>query len=515
MTRRLLPTSLAVLAFAAGCGGPGGDPDADPAAVVPARAPVYVEAVINPEGDTADNVRALSEKLAGTGDPGGEIIKLLERQARLSGDAVDYSKDIDPWLGNRLGLFLTSINAQGREADAAVVAPVEDTEKAEQFLEKELKTKGKDDEQTPKLADRKHRDVTYRLDTANAEAYVVLDEYAVFGTEAGVKGAIDAQEGEPLADADAFKKARDQVAEDNVGFGYLKLSTLFSSLGPQGAAARQVLGGLGETVAFALDADADAIRLETASLGVEEGGASGPGSVVEQLPGDAWLAVGTADLGGRLERSLRQIGQLGAFGGFDLEEVLGQVRSETGIDVRKDLIAWLGDAGLFVGGGSLSRLSGALVVRSKDAAKTAEVVPEIARYVRRQGVRVTSLRRDGVDAGFTARVPGMPLPIHVAAAGDRFIVAVTDAALDGALRPAQPLSESHAYKDAAGKLDDGIKPALFLDFEPIRALVDESGSVQGAEAERGRRALDHLTTLAAGSRRDGDVVQGRLVVGVK
>ena len=62
MKRRLLPLPLAVLALAAGCGGSGGDPDADPAAMVPARAPVYVEASIK----TDDDFEAVAKKLSGS-----------------------------------------------------------------------------------------------------------------------------------------------------------------------------------------------------------------------------------------------------------------------------------------------------------------------------------------------------------------------------------------------------------------------------------------------------------------
>ena len=59
---------LAVLALAAGCGGSGGDPDADPAAIVPARAPVYLEAQ---RSSPSDDVEASSaKKLSGDGGPG-------------------------------------------------------------------------------------------------------------------------------------------------------------------------------------------------------------------------------------------------------------------------------------------------------------------------------------------------------------------------------------------------------------------------------------------------------------
>src|SRR5690606_12692628 len=139
--------------------------------------------------------------------------------------------------------------------------------------------------------------------------------------DAGVKAAIDAAEGEALAGTDQYEQARDNVDEDAVGFGYLKLGALVNQLGPQGAALQPLLGQIGDTTAFALVAESDAIRIETASIGVEGEGALDAGEMLGQVPGGAWLAVGTADIGGQLERALQQFGQLGAFGGVDIEQV--------------------------------------------------------------------------------------------------------------------------------------------------------------------------------------------------
>ena len=516
MNRLLLSTSLAVAAIAAGCGGSGGDPDADPASVVPARAPVYVEATINPDGETADEIKALSQKLAGTDKPGPELKRLFEKAVNEDGGKFSWDKDVEPWIGDRLGMYVTKINASGEDADVALVAPTEDADKAEAFLVKDLKDKDGSDSRPPKVSERTYKDTKYQVDTANDEAVAILGDYAVVGTEQAVKGGIDAQEGEGLADADAFKKARDQVESDSLGFAYVRLSTLFSGLGAQGAAARQVFASAGDTVAMALDTDKDAIRVETAAIGAKTAGSGDPGKLVTELPADAWLAAGTADIGGQLEQSLEQIGQLGALGGADPEQALRQIEQQTGIDVREDLISWMGDGGVFVQGESLGDIGGALVVTSKDAAKTRSLIGKLEKLAAQvPGVSTKALRGSGVDEGLTISGGQIPLPVHIAAAGDRFIIAVTDKALEAVLEPTAKLGDSAPFKAAAGKLDDGIKPSFFLDFEPVRALVDGTGQVQGEEAEKARRVLEHLTTLAAGGKKEGDVQRGRLVVGVK
>src|SRR5690606_3031725 len=134
---------------------------------------------------------------------------------------------------------------------------------------------------------------------------------------------------------------------------------LVNQLGPQGAALQPLLGQIGDTTAFALVAESDAIRIETASIGVEGEGALDAGEMLGQVPGGAWLAVGTADIGGQLERALQQFGQLGAFGGVDIEQVLGQIQQASGIDLRADLLSWMGDGALFVRGQSIAELNGA------------------------------------------------------------------------------------------------------------------------------------------------------------
>jgi hypothetical protein len=98
---------------------------------------------------------------------------------------------------------------------------------------------------------------------------------------------------------------------------------------------------------------------------------------------------------------------------------------------------------------------------------------------------------------------------------DEFVVAVTDNALAEALGGGSTLGDAQPYKDAAGKLGDGLQPMLFMDFAPMRSLVDASGAGSNPNVARASEGLDRLTTLVAGTKRDGDTSSGRIVVGVK
>ena len=83
---------------------------------------------------------------------------------------------------------------------------------------------------------------------------------------------------------------------------------------PQIGAALQAFGGsLPKTIAAALEADPDLIRVDAVSIGTPKGTSSGKSGAdaLGQLPGDAFAAAGFADLGATFERSLKQIGGSG------------------------------------------------------------------------------------------------------------------------------------------------------------------------------------------------------------
>ncbi|MDQ5808860.1 MAG: DUF3352 domain-containing protein, partial [Actinomycetota bacterium] len=473
---------------------------------------LYFEANLKP----GDDVEELAKKLSGEEDPGGRIKGLIEKEARKTIKDFDYDEDIGPWLGERIALYAPRI-APGDDSPVAFVAATKDADKAKEFLEREVRRDG-DGGQKAQVVERTHRGTKYIVDTSDDEGVAMVDDYAIFGTDEGIKGALDAKEGESLAESSEYEKARDSVEEDGAGFMYIRFSQLFSGLGPEGAAARQVFSGFGDTLAVGVDGDASSARLESAAIGGNATkGPSGPGEVFTQLPASAWLAAGVSDVGARIEQMIEQFSQLGALGGQDVDQLLDQFESQFGLDPRRDLASWMGDAGVFVFGDSPAEIGGGLVARVKDAGTARRALPRITNFLEQVGsVSSRPLNRGGIDTGVTLRSPEVPLPIHMALTDDeRFIVAVTDSALSQALQDTEPLGESQEFKDAAGKLE-GMEPSLFVNFAPIGGLVDATGAAdQDPSAEEARKVLDKLTTLIAGGKREEDVSRSKVVVGVK
>jgi hypothetical protein len=518
LSSRLLRPLAAPLAAAcalalSACGGSGGDPAADPAKIVPAGSAVYLEANLKP----GDDVNELAKKLSGEDDPGAALKRWFEKEAQEETPGFKFSEDVDPWLGERAAIFVPRVSVGGDSAVGAIFA-TKDADKAEEALERTLREGDKGEK--PRVTTRKHKDTEYFVDTTDNDAVAVVDDYAIAGNDAAIKAVIDLtdSDADSLADTSEYKKARDAVEADGVGFVYVRLSQVFSGLGPQGAALRQGFKGFGETIAVGLDGDESKIEAESAALGVSgDSAAAGPGEVLPALPSSSWFALGLSDVGKRIEGAIDDFSQLGALGGQDPEKLLDQIESELGIDPRRDLASWMGDIGFFAFGDTPAEAGGGMVAESTDPAATRRALPRIARFLADFAqVRARPLTRAGIDTGVTLTSPAFPLPIHMALTDDeRFIVAITDPALAQTLQKTDPLGESQPFKDATASLGDGLQPQLFVNFAPLAGFAEASGAGSNAAGAKAQSALEKLTTLAAGSKREGDVSRGKLVVGVK
>jgi hypothetical protein len=173
----------------------------------------------------------------------------------------------------------------------------------------------------------------------------------------------------------------------------------------------------------------------------------------------------------------------------------------------------MGDAGVFVGGTTSADLGGALVIKTTDPAKTRRTMAVLERYARQSaGTKVSSLHGQGIDDGFTARDPTGPA-VHIALAGDRFVVAVGGKdVLAQAVSPSQQLGSAPAFSAAAGKLGNGLRPSLYLDFTQVTKLIE---SFAGANPgfQKAQPYLDSFGAIVAGAKNEGSgVTRSRFVV---
>jgi Protein of unknown function (DUF3352) len=515
-TARSLVVALScalVSAIAIGCGssssGSGGDND--PAALVPATAPVYAEATLRPDGKVGSDLDAALKKILRTDDPGAKIQKALDDSVKT--DGVTYKDDIEPWLGERVGIAVTAI--RGDDADIVAIINSKDDGKAEDAL-----SKAKGD-----IVKRSYKGVDYRFDRKDSTAAGVFEHSVVVGTEPGFKSAVDASKGESLSESNGLRGVRSKVAEERIGLLYLDVDGLLravsQSAGSQpevGAVLQSLSAAVPKTIGAALQAQPDALKVDAVSLGTPKSASSGASGadMVASLPGGSWLALGFGKSGQTLEGVLDAIGNAGGITGVGVNALLGQFQKQTGLDLRKDVLSWMGDAGVFVTGKGLPDLGGGLVIKTSDPAKTKRVIGVLRRLAEQQGAgTVKPLDAQGVDDGFTLQPSDGPR-IDVALAGDKFVVAVgAGGALKEAISPSQALSSTPAFTDAASKLGDGLRPSFYLDFAQVVSLIQ---GVVGNEADfqKAKPYLDTFGAVVAGAKDEGDgVTRARFVVTLK
>ena len=509
--RRVAAGALAAVALPlSACGGDsvtGGSSDIDPAAVVPAAAAAYAELTVRPEGDLKTNVESLAQKIARTDDPGAQIVKLLDDE--LKEDNASFKDDIDPWLGDKVGVAITGV--RNGEPDYALLFAATDTDKALAALKKG----------ETGLVERTYKDVKYTFNPDEQQAAVGIKDTLVVATETALKQVIDVEKGaDSLADSDKLKKARDSVEADRLAFFYVNpavaidLAAAASPLiGAQAAQFKALLGGdKVSAIGGALIAAADAIRVQLAVDGqTGKGGAADAAQTVASLPAGSVAAAGFGDVGARARDTVTQLGKLGG----PFSTILSQFTTITGLDLQRDVLAWMGKGGAFLRAKGVADIGGALVVDTTDEAKTAAFIQTIRRLVTQfganQGLRVTDFNGQGAT-GVQIATSDLPFPIIVASGGGKFVVAAGGTAVQEALKPTGTLSDDAQFKAIASKL--GAKPALYVDFKALLGFADLAvGS--DPDYAKVKQYLQAFTGLAAGGDESGGTTRSNLVIGVK
>jgi hypothetical protein len=513
--------SLAALSLLAtvvvACGSGAGNGDADPASAVPAKAMLYMEAVVRPEGDLRADALDATGKVLHTDDPEGKLRELLDKALAEQQDAdFDYDKDIKPWLGERAAFWLsTRVDDEGDPSGAAVVA-VTDSDAAMQSIRKGATSDGE------KLTDRSYKDVDYVVDSDNVAAGVAED-YLLIGPEPEVKASIDAVKGDSLADADRFKDSVDELEDGRLASFYVDLKPIFQ-LAQREQPNDQDLQQLQQLIPLdkippvvgSFEANGDRLALDFAIHGdlsdlgpLSAGYTSGSTKLLEELPGDSWGVFGSAKYGQTLKAMFNQYA--GMFGGAAAKQ---QLQSQFGIDIDEDVLSWIGDVAVFVRGDSLDSLDGAAVIQVTDADKAARGFGKLVGLLQSAGgVKAKPVKIDGAEAAFAVSDASVPKPIVLARSSEKVVIGYGEDAAKEALSPSSRFGDSDIYSAAKDKLGD-VDPALVVSMPSIIKLVDASGSAD-ADFEQARPYLEAYDVVAYGFSGDDDGGKVRVVAGLK
>jgi hypothetical protein len=201
--------------------------------------------------------------------------------------------------------------------------------------------------------------------------------------------------------------------------------------------------------------------------------------------------------------------------------ILAQVKQETGLDLQQDVFSWMGDMGLFVRGTKLPELGGGIIIEATDQKAAGEALLKLRAYLQKQGAPI---RADSVDAalGFAIQDVSMPEPVNFVSGNGRVVIAYGGQATASGLSSSSPLGSDAGYKAAVGALGEGFIPGGYFDIQSIIELVETSVIDAGATEEDLARYredvepnLAPLTHIVFGSKKEGDRVVQRIVVGVK
>lgn len=503
-----------VALLAAGCGG-GSDSGsgADPATVAPPSVPVFINFTIHPEGATKTNIEELAKKLAGVNDLGGLIVTELENSASSEGEELDFEKEVEPWLGERAGLFLEEYEGENFEGYGAAIQ-AEDEGEAQDFVDKQA------EQSDESVEDGSYEGVDFKVQE-DETTIGVFDGLLVFAeNEAIFKQMVDASEGENLAGDDAYTSATGNLPDESAANVYVDIGGLIEEAGNEiDANTESFLQSAGiepkeATAVASLVPNSDNVEVDISSNVSGDNPPSGDASeLLGSLPGTAVGALAAPEFGKRFSEGIDKIDEEGIPGQVPPHQ-LKKAMKQAGIDLE-GIASSIGDVGVYVTGNSQKTLGGALVMEAESDTQATNTVSNVGLFLRKAGVPGVTKLSEGAS-GFSIRSPELGRqPVVVAAKGDRIVIGYGLAsALSAFQQSSKTLADSPAFKEAEGALGD----------TPITAFVDGPSALNLAQAlvpageegfEEAEQYLKKVGYMAIGSEASGELATAKLILGVK
>jgi hypothetical protein len=518
-TRVVLPVLAAAAAFAllSGCGSDSGS-STDPASLAPPETPVFVEATIQPTGTLKSNLEGIASRVAGVNDLGGTLVSYLEQAAGDSGEPLDFEKEVQPWLGEKAGVFLSEYDGQNFKG-TGIAVEVTDTGEAQDFVDKRIGSAGEGFE------DESYEGVEYKFDPSDEKTVGIVGSFVVYGEDkATFEAAVDASQGDSLADAERYKTVSASAAEGSLADVYADVGGLIRMSGSQvDPETLQFLESAGldakeTSLLMSLVPGTDNVEVDlTGNLGGSQESVTTTAAtdLLGSMPANSVAAVGVGNFGADVGNVIDKIDASGIPGKLPPHQLKAAL-AKTGIDLDK-IASSLGDAAVFAQGRTRATLGGALVIEAKDPGEAKNLVADIGTLLRANGTPgVTAIA--GKASGFSVRSRSLgPQPLVVAAKGERVAVgyglAPTLTGLESGSGPT--LSTTKTYNEALNSLG-GTPITGFAAGAPALRLA-ESLLVESGEQEKLEELkpyLGKIPFLAIGSEVKDGVVQAKLILGV-
>ena len=510
----LLIAALACLAVA-GCGSSDGGSGADPATLAPPSTPLYIAAAVKPDGELRANVDSLAQEIAGVDDLGALIVEKLEDSATDSGEEFDYATEVEPWLGEKGGIFFQSYDGEDFHGYGIAVQST-DTEATQAFVDDQTATSDEPSEEGS------YGGIDYVVQSDDGTTVGVIGDFlALAEDEQTFKSMVDASSGDSLAEEENFSSTVDAAPSGSFADVFVDIGALIEQSGETiDADAEQFLDTAGidpreATAVASLIPGSDQVEIDLSTdLGGDNPPSGDASSLLSSLPSDSVAAIASADFGKRIGEAIDELDAEGIPGEIPPHKFKSALK-EAGIDVEK-IAGSIGDLGVFATGSSESDLAGAVVLTTKDAKEATNTVANIGTLLRATGTPgVTAI--SGNLAGFSIRSADLgPEPLVVAAKGERIAIGYGLPAATQALAPpsGQTLGDSSAYQAAVSALGS----------TPITGFVDGPAALRLATAlvpadekagfDEAKPYLDKVAYLAIGAGSADDLTTAKLIAGI-
>jgi hypothetical protein len=452
----------------------------------------------------------------------GALTELIDRGLEQC-DAT-FEDDVDPYLGKQAAFFFLTPEDAEEQPDGAFLVDTENEDGVRDLIEKCIDTLEIDAEPE----DRNYKGFDYDFYEQEESAVGFVNNFMVFGTEVGFKSAVDTAEGaDSLASSEAYLDVREKVNEDNLVFFYLdfgpfmELAEQSGQLTEEDRRALQLFGDAFEkSYAYSFFATSRGFVFESASPWPAQGSLAPAMKVLEaethleDLPEDAWLAFGIPEIG-RLAAVVYETAAV--FDPAGAQSGIEEFEEASGLGFNTHIVDGLRGGRLFVDNGIGPATRGALILETTDEDVGREIVDALRALAEQEGTLPLPLTLEGYDQGFTIVDPSSPAPVHLVVDGARIVAGFGDEATLAVLEGDESLAESPVFQDARDLLGEGYEPYLFVDLNVVVDAFDAfvAPSIPDYPQDRIGPITDALSHLTVGTKRDGDYVLQRMVIGAE
>jgi Protein of unknown function (DUF3352) len=454
----------------------------DLAEVIPANA--FMAAYVSNEPETW-------AKLQKFGTPEAQKVvtaQLKDLEQKFVADTkMDFSKDVQPWLGNVMFAFLPNTDGKSTQPRILISIGIKDKLKALDFANK-LRASSKE---PVKTIDYKGVEIT-DSGKGNGETFtaVVNDRLVAAPEQRTVEMAIDTAKGEPSlaskAGNDWFKGDSLQLKRPVVAFyipdylqGVQQLiksgsqpTTLDPATMTQLKKIQSFAGGIGvedNGIRLKLVAKTDGTNLNLPSTSAKS----------SSYPADTFALIG----GTGLSQIWSEVNKVAA-ANPETQKTFAQMRQSftqsTQLDLDKDIFSWMGGdytiGTIPVSGGMMAQagFGGAMTIDSTDRAVTDNTMTKLASLAKGSGATIEQRKVGNVQISDLKAPGGMGTVMSYGWLSDKsLIVAVGDGLVEKIATPSgETLTGAANFKTTMDAMPDRQQSYAYIDVEKVFGLVN-------------------------------------------